>query len=63
MGTYQNSIQRTEIRIMAMVRALRNGALDALICMSIHHETLLSGRIGLLFRAQPEIFPKKPKKS
>ena len=35
-GTHQNTLQRAEVRIVAVVCALMDGALNALICMAIH---------------------------
>ena len=36
MGTYQNPIQGAEVCVLAMMGALLNGALNALVCMAIH---------------------------
>ena len=36
MGTYQDSLQRTEILLAAVVCALLNGTLDTLVCMAVH---------------------------
>ena len=36
MGTNQDAIQRAVISFLAMMLALLNGTLDALVCMTIH---------------------------
>lgn len=35
-GTYQDSLQGAEVGILAMVGALLNGTLNALVCMAVH---------------------------
>ena len=47
MGTYQDPLQRAEISILAMVGALLNGTLNALVCMAIHGYILLLFMMGL----------------
>ena len=39
MGTYQNAVQGAEVCVLAMMRALLNSTLDALVCMAIHSVT------------------------
>lgn len=41
-GADQNTIQRTEIGITAVMCALRNGAFNALVSVAIHSGILLS---------------------
>ena len=41
MGTYQDTLQGAEIGILAMVCALLNGTLNALVCMTIHSLMIL----------------------
>ena len=41
MGAYKNTLQRTKVLTCAVVRALLNRALNALICMTIHKCFLL----------------------
>ena len=36
MGTNQNPLQRAEVCILAMMLALLNSTLNALVCMAIH---------------------------
>ena len=41
MGTYQNPLQGAEICILAVVGALLDSTLNALVCMAIHYGFLL----------------------
>ena len=41
MGTYQNPLQGAEICVLAVVGALLDSTLDALVCMAIHYGFLL----------------------
>ena len=41
MGADQNAIQRTVVLAVAMICALLNGTLDALVCMAVHVHFLL----------------------
>ena len=36
MGAYQDPLQRTEVCILAVMGALLNGTLNALVCVTIH---------------------------
>ena len=49
MGANQNPIQRTEISILAMMLALLNSTLNALVCMTIHGIILLFFVMGLAY--------------
>ena len=48
MGTNQNSIQRAEVCILAMMRALLNSTFDALVCIAIHSVIPPSYRDGVI---------------
>ena len=39
MGTYKNSIQRTEVFGVAVISALLNGAFDALVGVAVHNDS------------------------
>ena len=41
MGANQNLVQRTVVLSLAMMSALLNGALNALVCMTVHIHFLL----------------------
>ena len=41
MGTNQDPLQTAEVRILAVMGALLNGTLNALVCMTIHGVLLL----------------------
>ena len=41
MGTHQNLIQGTVVLVTAVMGALLDGALDALVCMTVHNKSLL----------------------
>ena len=41
MGTDQDSIQRAEVLLTAVVGALLHSAFDALVCMAVHTQFLL----------------------
>ena len=41
MGTNQDPLQAAEVRILAVMGALLNGTLNALVCMTIHGVLLL----------------------
>ena len=41
MGANQNLVQRTVVLSLAMMGALLNGALNALVCMTVHIHFLL----------------------
>ena len=40
-GAHQDLIQRTVVLMAAVMGALLDGALDALVCMTVHNESLL----------------------
>ena len=40
-GADQNTVQSAEVCILAVVSALLNGALNALVCFAIHNQFLL----------------------
>ena len=48
MGAHQDSLQRTEVGIAAVMRALGNGTFNALICVTVHFLILLSGLVTLV---------------
>ena len=37
MSTYHDLVQRTVVSAVAVVSALRNGTLDALVCIAVHN--------------------------
>ena len=41
MGAHQNAVQRAEVCILAMVGALLNSTLNALVCVATHRDLLL----------------------
>ena len=41
MGTNQDPLQTAEVRILAVMGALLNSTLNALVCMAIHGDILL----------------------
>ena len=41
MGTHQDPLQRAVVCVIAVVCALRNSTLDALVCMATHRQFLL----------------------
>ena len=41
MGTHQDPVQRAEVRFVAVVCALGNGALNALVGITVHNGLLL----------------------
>ena len=51
MGAYQNAVQRAVVLGVAVVSALLNGALDALIGMTVHGMFLLFMIYGLSMRS------------
>ena len=48
MGTHQDSVQRTEILLAAVVCALGDGAFNALVCVTAHVFLLLLSVMGLV---------------
>jgi len=40
-GTHQDLIQRAVVLVTAVMGALLDGALDALVCMTVHSKSLL----------------------
>ena len=49
MGADQNPLQGAEICVLAVMLALRNGTLNALVCMAIHDGILLFSVMALDF--------------
>jgi hypothetical protein len=41
MGAHQDLVQRAVVLMTAMMGALLDGTLDALVCMTVHNESLL----------------------
>ena len=41
MGTHQNAIQAAIICLIAVMGTLLNGAFNALVCVAVHHISLL----------------------
>ena len=40
-GAHQDLVQRTVVLVTAVMGALLDGALNALVCMTVHHKSLL----------------------
>ena len=55
MGTYQNTLQGAEVCVLAMMLALLNSTLNALVCMAIHSADPPYHRDGLRLPRKEEI--------
>ena len=55
MGTHQNTVQRTEVGIHAMMGTLRNGTFNSLICVTIHCCSSFPCRCDLIMTRFSEI--------
>ena len=54
-GAHQNTLQRAEVCVLAVILALLNSALNALICMTIHSVILLIFVMSLVLSCIREI--------
>ena len=61
MGAYQDPLQRAVVGILTVMCALRNGTLDALVCMTAHSQFLLFSDSAIVFpmlaEKTEEMFP------
>ena len=51
-GTHQDPLQRAVVSILAVVCTLRNGALNALVCVTVHIQFLLPFSFGISMAQQ-----------
>lgn len=61
-GTHQNAVQGAIVLVFAMMRALLDGTLDALIGMTVHLASSFDLDSGIVWRVRKKIYGKGPAK-